>query len=337
MATEVLTHTKRRDFANCRRYYFHRHVQHLSPRWQKGGRRRGSAFGSTIFALEQLTRSGFDGDMVPAARDVLAAEYDDALDACRSSEDREELEIEISKLTYLAPAYVQRYGLHSRRELEFDKPLLNPRTGYTSRAFRLGGKIDGLVAYEGKHAVVIEDKLVGQIQQAMIQRLPLDHQATEYVDTILRFGWTAEVWYRHTLVPQINPRLVGTKKTGGRRRETLDEFEARLAEDIADRPDHYFDEQRLVFPQQHLDDYRKGRWGQAQQILEARRVAKRTSFEEAYPMNPSRCWEFGGCEFIPLCTKREGAEDLYVTVPDNPELSQEDDSGTTSEYPAAAG
>lgn len=340
IAVELLTHTKRRDFQNCRRYFLHRHVQHLTPRFQKGGRRRGSAFGAAIFAVNQdaLESQHTSGEQARPLEDIVQ-EAVGKVYANQEFATPEELGnsiIEMTKVEIMAVGYIRRYGTSERRELEFDLPLVNPRTGYSSRAYRRAGKIDGIVIQPGHHALVIEDKLVGSIQQAMIDRLPLDHQVTEYVDALLAKGWTAEVLYRHTRFPQTNPVLVGTKATGGRRRETVDEFTTRLSEDVLERPDHYFDQQRLLFPQDHIDDYRHGRWGVAQQIIQARRDAKRLGETVAYPMNPSRCWEYGGCEFIPLCTKREGAESLYTLAPDNPELSRKDDDGTTSEYPAAA-
>lgn len=358
MTLELLTHTKRRDFQNCRRYYFHRHVQHIQSRWPKGGRRRGAAFGDAVFAVEAALRDA--AYLSPEAiRGVARVAVDDhyrpVLEAATSQDEVDDLLVEATKVTLLAPAYADRYGLRfgrrERRELQFDLPLINPATGKSSRAFRRGGKIDGMVVVGHRRAVVVEDKLVGSIQQAMIERLPLDHQVSEYVDALLSRGWDAEVYYRHTRLPGSNPVLVGKKEH--RRRETLEEYEERLAGDIADRPAHYFDEQRLLFTHDHLEDYRRGRWGISQQIIEARRQYRRRRRRQlgfwehtsdprdqeardyAFPMNPSRCWEYGGCEFIPLCTKRPGAEDLYVEVPDNPELRREEEDGATAEYHGA--
>lgn len=339
---ELLTHTKRRDFTNCHRYFFHRHVQHLTPRLQRGGRRRGAAFGEAIFTVGEVHRRYAESTdhseefpLVDIIRDSVFRSYNEVFPG--SQEEQDKIDLEQVKVRVMARYYVEKYGIDLRRELQFDMPLRNPHTGYTSRAFRLAGKIDGLQRTgRPKHARIIEDKFVGQIQQAMIDRLPLDAQTSEYVDAIIAQGWTAEVVYRHTRNPQSEPKLIGTKATGGRRRESLDEYAVRLADDVADRPEHYFDEQIVFFPDRHLDDYRKGRWGTAQQILEARRTARRQGFETAYPMNPSRCWEYGGCEFIPLCTKRDGAEDLYITVPDNPELTGKDEDGANTEYPAGA-
>lgn len=328
--SEVLTHTKRRDFQNCQRYFYHRHEQLLTLRHPKPGRRRGAAFSDAVFAIEQAPGS----DWAKLAEDAIEAHY--ATLQPGSAEEAQDLEVEKLKLVLLAPAYCDRYGFalrHERRERQFDLPLINPATHRQSRRFRRGGKIDALFKVSTGRAVIVEDKLVGTIQKAMIERLPLDAQISEYADALLDHGLESEVHYRHTLLPGTNPKLVGTKAKGNRRRESLAEFGERLQADIEARPDHYFDEQRLLFTTEHLEDYRVGRWVIGQQIMWQRRQAR--SQMERWPMNPSRCWEYGGCEFIPLCTKRPDAIDLYERTLDNPELRRTDD-GATSEYPDTA-
>lgn len=363
MTLEVLTHTKRRDFKNCSRYYLHRHVQHLSPRIQKRGRRKGSIFGDMIFAVNDTNTRLSPGllNEDETLWEFICTGVENAYDALRDSglpaEILEELDVEEVKMKIMVYAYVKKYGVDTRREIEFSIPFRNPRTGATSRAFKLGGKIDG-VHITGHHEVeIIEDKLVGQIQKVMIDRLPLDDQVTSYVDAFIQMGWDAKVAYRHTRWPQTEPgkeKIPPALTPGGKPSkakhvpaETMDEFCNRLLEDVMEtRPEFYFDEQHLWFPKDHLDDFRRGRWGTAQQILQAKRVWRMTQGKgsiveeamkpllyEAFPMNPSRCWEYGGCEFIPLCTKQNGAEALYETVLDNQELTQGQEDGTvTSEY-----
>lgn len=353
MALEILTHTKRRDFKNCNRYYLHRHLMHLSPRIQKRGRRKGSIFGNMIFDVQdtnlRLTPGLLDDDTTLWEFILVGVEkaYDELRESGLPVEVLEELDVEEIKMKVMVYAYIKKYGVDPRREIEFNLPLRNPRTGATSRAFRLGGKIDGATIVAPKTAEIIEDKLVAQIQKVMIDRLPLDDQATGYVDAFLEMGWDARVAYRHTRWPQSEPRkekIPPEFTPGGKPSkakyvppESNDEFLNRLLKDVMeDRPEFYFDEQHLWFPYDHLDDFRRGRWGTAQQILAGQRTYRRVGnnlpiLYEAFPMNPSRCWEYGGCEFIPLCTKQEGAEDLYEFVPDNQELMQ-DEEGATAEY-----
>jgi hypothetical protein len=322
---ETLTHSKRSAYLNCPRYFFNRFERHLRPRITKPGRRRGAAFGDAIFAVSD---SG-----IPLERDtqtlaeVIASSV--ALSYAEVSpsdqEEADEIELEQVKIKVLAFGYVGRYGVErGKREIVFDQPLVNPATNCSSRAFRRGGKIDGLVSLGNGRWRVIEDKFVGQIQKAMIDRLPLDAQSNEYVDALLSIGLDAEIAYRHTLNPTSKPKLVGAGLH--RRRETLEEYEVRLIQDVTDRPEHYYDEQILLFPKERLDDYRRGRWGTAQMILEARRNAKTVGWQTAWPQNSSKCWEYGGCSFIALCTRGEEAIDMYTTEPDNVELGGTDAS-----------
>ena len=323
---ERLTHSKRGAFLNCPRYYYNRHERHLTPRVQKAGRRRGAAFGDAIFAVADSEIPALDRDTDTLAEVVSASVAASYAEASPSTQDEaDELELEQVKIRQMAYSYVLRYGVErGKREITFDLPLINPSTGRSSRTFRRAGKIDGLLSLGDGRWRVIEDKFVGQIQKAMIDRLPLDAQSCEYVDALLQLGLEAEIAYRHTLNPTSAPKLIGTG--ANRRRETLDEYAWRLAGDVEARPEHYFDQQILQFPQDRLDDYRRGRWGTARKILDARLLAKHIGWQEAFPMNPSRCWEYGGCEFIPLCTRGDEALDLYEVEPDNPELGKEQDA-----------
>lgn len=312
---ETLTHTKRRDFANCPRYYFHRHEQRLVVVAQKTGRRRGTVFGDAIFSAS----------MAEDKREAIEFAVDQAyLERWpQTQEEQDELTLEIAKLKEIAFGYVDTYGTPGRREVEFYLPLINPSTGRASRTFQLGGKIDGMVPLGDSTALLVEDKLVSSLQRAMIERLPLDAQMSEYVSALRARGWGAEVSYRHTRWPGINPEKAKEFKTKDNRpAETIEDYRERLAEDIGDRPEFYFDEQRLLFPDDHLGDYHRGRWGIAKSIMQARLVEAESGWQTAFPMNSGRCFEFGGCEFIPLCTKREGAIALYEETSDNPELSR---------------
>lgn len=351
MTLEVLTHTKRRDFNNCRRYFLHKHVQHLALRAQKRGRRRGTIFGTIIDEAQKAQAEGllenwpelFGSSLRGFINDRAESHFEPLFENL-PSEEHAELEVEQVKLRVMVEAYIQNYGLDPRREIEFVLPLRNPATRRTSRAFELGGKIDGAVPMGNKHVKIIEDKLVQSIQQVMILRLPLDAQISEYTDAFLAKGFTVEILYRHTKWPGIEPKkekIPPTHTPSGALSkakyvppETLEEFEERLREDVAERAEFYFNQQDLFLPLDHMEEYRNERWQIAQEILKARaRVGKPDELRVFYK-NSSRCWEFGGCEYIPLCTKQQGAEALYVVQEDNPELShgKEGEETVTAEY-----
>lgn len=349
--TELLTHSKRQSFQVCNRHFMHRHLDHLEPRIQRTGRRRGTIFGEAIQTAATFRQANGETGWENAVWEHVFNAYEDLRDSGTvDGNEMADLDVEEVKVATMAEIYVARYGIDVRREIEFDLPLRNPVTGRSSRAFRLAGKIDGIertyTNSEGtKVAVIVEDKFVKSIQRPMILRLPLDAQSTEYVDAFISMGWDATVLYRHTRYPGINPKPAKEYKTKPNYPgETLGEFEQRLREDVADNEKSYFDEQPLLFPHAHLEDYRNGRWGIAQAILAARRIHRRlgearrwdlplpVGLAQAFPMNSTRCWEYGGCEFIPLCTKQQGAADLYRVVEDNPELSVGKQSDVATEY-----
>lgn len=333
---ELLTHTKRRNFKNCNRYFYHKHMEHLTPRIQKRGRRRGTIFGDCLLVAQEA----FERDKLelPDCIEQAQARCDEAhallMDSGLPHEALAELDLDAIKISEMLRAYLERYGIDRRREIEFDYPFVNPKTGASSRAFRLAGKIDGLIVVRDKHARIVEDKFVQQIQKVMIDRLPLDEQITEYAVALMSKGWTCEIDYRHTRFPSINPKPAKEFKTKDNYPgETSIEFAERLRADIAERPEFYMDHQSLILSTAHIDDYMKGRWRTGQDILRARRDLRRgRDYQDTFPMNPSRCWEYGGCEFIPLCTKLPDARNLYEVEPDNPELREQRTEGAVAEY-----
>lgn len=322
-----LTHTKMRTFKDCHRRYFYRHEQLLVPRAQRAGQRRGGNLGTILFRAQEKTQEGGTFALRPFVVETVESLYEDRHPS--STDEQTTLEIEKVKLIEVSLAYIKTYGIDRRREIVYEMPLINPTTGRAMRAFRVAGKIDGIVPLGGKHAKVIEDKFVQQIQKVMIDKLPLDDQITEYVDALSREGWTAEVEYRHTRYPGINPEKPKEFKTKPNYPgETMEEFGERLAADLVERHSFYFDVQRLIFSTEHLEEYRLHRWQVAKEILERRITAKKLGVAAWYK-NPSQCHVYGGCQFIPLCCGIEDAEAMYeVSSVQDPELETGGENGS---------
>ncbi len=329
---ELLTQSKYRGFRGCPRYFYNRYERRLVPRLSKTGLRRGGAFGTALFAVQQAHEAGKLDELAQlqglsdrmAIRWVIEKSLEQQYDEIeiQDQEDLDTKEVERVKILEMACAYVGRYGVDRRREVVFDLPLINPVSRRASRSFRRAGKIDGVVATGDNHAIVVEDKFTAQIQKVRIDMLPLDTQATEYVDALAQHGWTAEVQYRHTRYPGIGllkPKAFKTKADYAG--ETLDEFADRLQTDVADRPDFYFDQQVLFFSTTMLEEHRHERWATAQSILKARTDARRLPLAQAWPRNRDNCERYGRCEFIELCRHVDDAEALFVVeTTDNPEL-----------------
>lgn len=322
MTAEPLTQSKYRTYRDCPRRFYLRHEAKLEPKASKRGLRRGAVFGHALFAVSRAADAqGESGvDIRRIITEQVSKEYEAVIPD--SQKEADELELERVKLVEIAIGYIRRYGIDKRLEVIYHLPLRNPATGASSRTFHSAGKIDGVVPLGGQHARVIENKLMTSIQKAMLDKLPLDTQITEYVDALAQKGWTAEVSYRHTRFPGINPNPPKEYKTKPNYPgETLDEFGSRLAGDIEARQDFYFDEQIVAFDMAMLEDHRHERWRTSQDIVHSRYGLKRgLPLAQAFPRNSSHCADWGGCVFIPLCTGMEGAEGLYEVGEDSPEL-----------------
>ncbi len=259
MADERLTHSKRSCFLFCARQFYWRYERSLELAVQRPGRRRGSIFGDALRAARGAVEEHAvavqdtaeeDVELHPFAPQAAAMAYIDEayvehFDHISTPEEVAELELERRKIRVMVRLYLERYGLRARREVEYELSYRNPASGGFSKTWKVAGMMDGLVVVGPKRGRLIEDKFVGQIQQAMIDRLPLDSQTTEYVFALASKGWDAEVDFRYTLYPQINPKkgkdaplLTPSGKPSHAKSvpaESLDEFEERLEADVRER------------------------------------------------------------------------------------------------------
>lgn len=281
---------------------------------KKSGRRRGHAFGAAIHALTEMEHTlevttnplGENHRPLDPVDVIEQTIYEAYLDVHPSDQtEQDEVDFELHALPQIVLGYVDLYGVRVRREIEFYLPLINPATGRSSRTFTRGGKIDGLEFRDGR-AILIEDKLVSQITKVMIDHTMLDLQTCEYVDALLARGYgNPTIKFRHTRFPTIRVR----------KNESQAGFRERFTQDLIERPEFYFNQQTFFFSDKVLDDYREGRWQVGQQIKAARA-------SNSWPQNTSRCMDYGKCEFLPLCLKQQDAENLYVIVEDNQELTE---------------
>lgn len=205
-------------------------------------------------------------------------------------------------------------GPGETREFAFKVRLRNPSTGAYSRTFDLAGKADGVVerfnAYEMAHEgyELIENKLVGQITDQKVQRLPLDRQVAIY-----RYGiWRATgrkvetVRYRWMRKPQIRQR----------RDESIEQYADRIRQDYEDRPDFYYHEEEPQFATTgDLLRIEAELWEWAAMMRSAARG-------RIYVRNTSHCGDFGGCAYIPICTGDPDAMSLYRRREDQPEPAE---------------
>jgi hypothetical protein len=244
---------------------------------------------------------------------------------------------EINKAVVRAAAalYLRKWPapVGEHREFEFLVRLRNPWTGHYSRTFDLKGYADGLQGLEPALNIggvdiytstevpreqfvpvqdvrqipleLVENKLVGRVDSVMVQRLPLDRQLQ-----LLRYGvWRATgrtvgtVHFRWVKKPSIKPR----------QKESIPEFCERLAADYEERPDFYaYEPPPSYITSADLLKIECELWTWAQQLRDLRR-------QRIFDRNTSHCSDYGGCDFIPLCSGDPDADHLYRIRPERTE------------------
>lgn len=287
---ELLTYSAMQSFKNCRRHYYYSYELCLRQKREKSFRRLGTAFHKAM-ETRNLKRA-------LAIYDGLEPNSQDEADA---------IDTEKAVATGMIKGALKAFkDLQGTKEMKFIVPIENPQTGARSRTFSLAGKIDEVVDNEDE-IWIVEYKTAAQINKAYIDRLQLDSQITTYSYSVQRLLGrpVAGIIYRIAKKPSLRRR----------KNETLFEFQDRITADYEARPEFYFDEQKLYRSQDDLDEFQEELWQITQDILTARR-------KELWYKNTSRCAEWGGCEFLPLCLKYEHASLLYETIEKNPELKE---------------
>lgn len=174
--------------------------------------------------------------------------------------------------------------------------LRNPE-GRVSRTFDLLGIVD---AVSDDYRTIIEDKLVTQVPKDLGQHVRLDRQVS--IEAYLVWRTTGvqvdTIKYRVTRKPAIRPR----------QNETHSEFLDRIREEYTTRPDHYL---REVEANRSLEDFElleAELWEWADRVRRARRSG-------VFPRNTSACHDYGGCRYLPLCSREPGAEHQFHVRP----------------------
>lgn len=287
---EVLTFSRIKARKNCPMAEHIRYDLELVPRNKKKSLGLGSA-----------VHLGLETDDIDKAVGYFDGVFPD------SQEEANELEVQRATVRAMLTGYFARFGKWGEetiRELSFDIPIRNPKTGAVSRSFRLQGKIDAITVIDGK-TWLVEYKTASQINKGYFDRVSLDEQITLYMYAYReKFGVKPEgVIYRVLKKPTIRQ----TKK------ESLEQFCNRLEQDYVDRPDFYFFEQKYYRSENDLKQFEKELWAFTQQYLYEKR-------NDINCKNASRCLDFGQCEYMPICLGEADLELDYVKKEKHEEL-----------------
>ena len=221
-------------------------------------------------------------------------------------------------------------------ELPFDMALVNPATGRPSPVWRLAGKIDRIVRLRDGRLALMERKTTSQDFSPggdYWVKLHLDQQLSIYILAAREMGYDiATVLYDVTRRPALRPlkatpedkrkyKANGVLYANQRDRdETPEEFAARIAADIAAKPDHYFARIEIARLEQDLDGCRSEIWMQQLTIRAMQRAGH-------WFRNPGSCFTPFPCDYLTICQNRD-LETVtppgFVQVEDvHPELATE--------------
>lgn len=255
-------------------------------------------------------------------------------------EDEREHRINEAIVRGASTLYLKKWpgGIGETREVEYRVRLRSPWTGAYSNSYDLLGYADGVLdaAQDDTPALdttleVIENKLVGRVERAQVLSLPLDRQLA-----LERYGlWRAtgrpvvRVWYRYMKKPSIQQR--GGRKADKSDAETLEEYIERIEADYADRPDFYAHEEDPSFvTTKDLLRIEADLWEIADQMRTLMHNA-RDGRRHVFDRNTSHCREYGGCQFVPICTGDPDAPSLYQERPPRRSTSIRNESAPEAE------
>jgi hypothetical protein len=218
-------------------------------------------------------------------------------------------------------------------EREFQMPLLHPRSRKQHPYYWLGGKIDLLVRLEDGRVALIDHKTTSSDPGAgsdYRRRLLLDPQPTIYVAGCETFGHSVDLILYDVLVKPGQERLLATptekrkytkdgKLYASQREhdESADDFDQRIRTAVFGAPADYFVSFEVPKPAAELNAVQANLWAIASELL---RVAELGFARQ----NAGACFDYGGCEYLPVCTREASIDDarLYVRVGPSPELTE---------------
>lgn len=301
---QLLTHSRQDSFKTCRKRHWFQYE--LGVRRELDGKalRMGTAFHD---GLELL---GKGRELVDAC-DAVSERYKAAPDVIEQREWDIERETVVRLLCGYVWRWEYQPVEYLAAEQSFELPLTNPETNKATPVFSLAGKIDGIVRLQDGRLAVIEHKLFGDDigQDAPLwRRMRIDHQVSLYVMAARRLGYAVDaVLYDVARKPTIKPtnvpildelgaKVVINPQTGNRvktktglwrqtadkdlgyvlqeRPMSADEFGEKLNDDIANRPEFYFQRVEVARMDHDLREYEFELWDIQQTMREAQRSGR---------------------------------------------------------------
>lgn len=301
-ARQILTHSRMACFRACPRRHYLRYELGLLSQRDSTPRKIGSAFARAV----EADAKGLD--VQAAIGEGLRDDYDLAMVAAMFDGHRRR--------------WLSDQLEHVAAELPFELDLVNPATGSASTTWRMAGVIDRIVRLRDGRLALMEYKSTSLDFAPGADywvKLHMDRQLSIYVIAARALGFdVATVLYDVTRRPALRPlRATPPEKRTYRKDgalyanqrehdESPEGFAARIAEDITERPDHYFARIEIARLDQDLEDCQAELWQQQRSMREAQLAGR-------WYRNPEACFgQTFTCDYLPICQRR----DLETTTPD---------------------
>lgn len=172
------------------------------------------------------------------------------------------------------------------------------------------GTEDGEGVYEGKQSL-FEIKTASKVNQGYLDSLKLDKQINAYC-WANRSGELYDPIKKKTLKNKHYNKCVYCifKKPQKRlkKNQTPDEFVEEIAQDCIDRPEMYYEWLQLSLVKPFVDSVGQSIERMAEILKDIYcRLSKKQLLDPNYwPEMESKCSDYSGCEFLPLCLKPNG-------------------------------
>lgn len=200
------------------------------------------------------------------------------------------------------------------------------RIGRGRAAFTAAGKIDAVYELPTGEVAVVETKTTREdigANSDYWRRLNIDRQISWYVIGARELGYPATtVVYDVARVPGLRPRLLSRKKDNDGARESVEQYAARVMEDIGNKPDWYYARHEIPRLDSELADVKE-------EMANHYRALRYYQKAGRWPRNADACLRWGRCPYFGPCADRydpttQGVPSGYRVVDDvNAELAQE--------------
>ncbi len=215
------------------------------------------------------------------------------------------LELERARVEVMVRQAIRRFLPRNMTavEMEFEVPILNPRTGKKSRSFALGGKADGVAEINGK-LWLIENKTTGYTLDQFREGYGLNNQISLYLHAVSRYIGKP---LAGAILRVVAKTRTEPKKSKGEVVESWDDYKARLMDLYDMESERFLTEDTVYRTPDQLAQFENELWTETQERLWQQKSG-------VIRHNTSSCGDYGGCPFKSICLGVGGAKESLFRV-----------------------